>query len=161
MVGCGQNSVTTAPDAGIGGTTGSTAPLQTIVKGLGPDPVNTSPVKFMSDSGNGLISALGDGGMCKPGWFCMWEDNNYNGNAIGFIPNVANVGSYWNDRATSFWNRTGKTVCVWTDTWYRGQGFGLGAGAWTWNIGSNTTQHDFMGGQFGNMNDTVSSISNC
>ncbi|MDQ0813123.1 hypothetical protein QFZ63_004837 [Streptomyces sp. B3I7] len=66
-------------------------------------------------------TAAADWNSCQAGKVCLYDGNNGTGDVLQLngVDNP-NVGSAWNDRAGSVWNRTDKYVCVWTDAKYRG-----------------------------------------
>ncbi|MGW2151570.1 peptidase inhibitor family I36 protein [Nonomuraea bangladeshensis] len=64
--------------------------------------------------------------LCKPGMFCIFGDTGYRGLFFGSAANVPNVGTATapfgfniNDHTSSFWNRTGRTMCLFTHTNFR------------------------------------------
>ncbi|UBU08797.1 peptidase inhibitor family I36 protein [Nonomuraea gerenzanensis] len=64
--------------------------------------------------------------LCKPGMFCIFGDTGYRGLFFGSATNVPNVGTATapfgfniNDHTSSFWNRTGRTMCLFTHTNFR------------------------------------------
>ncbi|QXE38778.1 peptidase inhibitor family I36 protein [Streptomyces sp. GMY02] len=56
--------------------------------------------------------AAADPNQCPSGSFCVWEQSSYRGDFRHYTTSNPNVGNYMNDRMTSYWNRTGKTVSV-------------------------------------------------
>ncbi|WP_405392559.1 peptidase inhibitor family I36 protein [Streptomyces sp. NBC_01102] len=49
---------------------------------------------------------------CPPGHFCIWQHSIYEGRFFSSPNSRPNVGSYMNDRTSSVWNRTSRTVCM-------------------------------------------------
>jgi hypothetical protein len=82
---------------------------------------------------------------CEVGEFCVYADDNGYGDAAYFRSGTNNLGDYGlNDRVSSVWNRTGKTVCTYLDTYKQGS---------TWPVGNwkgNTSQYS--------RNDNISSL---
>ncbi|MCP3759625.1 peptidase inhibitor family I36 protein [Streptomyces sp. TBY4] len=82
---------------------------------------------------------------CEVGEFCVYEHDNGYGGAAYFRSGTNNLGDYrLNDKVSSVWNRTGKTVCTYVDTNKQGS---------TWPVGNwkgNTSQY--------NRNDNISSL---
>ncbi|GAA1007841.1 hypothetical protein STXM2123_3490 [Streptomyces sp. F-3] len=64
--------------------------------------------------------AAADADQCPPGSFCVWEHSSYRGDFRHYTSSTPNVGEYMNDRMTSYWNRTGKTVSVYEHANYVG-----------------------------------------
>ncbi|MEU6786200.1 peptidase inhibitor family I36 protein [Nonomuraea angiospora] len=68
-----------------------------------------------------------DSKRCQPGMFCIFADPDFKGDVLGTFGDVANVGVASqriggfniNDKATSFWNRTNRTMCLFQDTNFR------------------------------------------
>ncbi|WP_434449262.1 peptidase inhibitor family I36 protein [Lentzea sp. E54] len=58
---------------------------------------------------------------CPSGHFCMWEHSSYGGMFHSTPGSVSNVGSWFNDRATSVWNRTSSWVTVYEHSNYQFQ----------------------------------------
>ncbi|WP_030423421.1 peptidase inhibitor family I36 protein [Streptomyces sp. SCSIO 75703] len=69
-----------------------------------------------------------DSGQCPSGSFCVWEQSSYRGDFRHYTSSNPNVGDYMNDRMTSYWNRTGKTVSVYEHSNYVGCMFTIAAG---------------------------------
>ncbi|MFJ2261600.1 peptidase inhibitor family I36 protein [Streptomyces sp. NPDC087844] len=67
----------------------------------------------------GATPAQADYTQCKTGQFCLWDDTNYSGRFAGSQYSHSNVGDYMNDRMSSFWNRTGRTVCFFADSGFK------------------------------------------
>lgn len=65
---------------------------------------------------------------CPDGYFCMWEHSSYEGAFFKTNRSVSNVGSSFNDKATSFWNRTDVWVTVFQHAGYTGDALGGGFG---------------------------------
>ncbi|WP_062213857.1 peptidase inhibitor family I36 protein [Streptomyces sp. NBRC 109706] len=65
-------------------------------------------------------AAAADSSQCPNGSFCVWEHSSYTGRFLHSGSSVANVGNDMNDRMTSYWNRTGKTVSVYEHSNYTG-----------------------------------------
>lgn len=82
---------------------------------------------------------------CEVGEFCVYEHDNGYGGAAYFRSGTNNLGDYrLNDKVSSVWNRTGRTVCTYLDTNKQGS---------TWPVGNwkgNTSQY--------NRNDNISSL---
>jgi hypothetical protein len=55
---------------------------------------------------------------CPSGHFCVWQHSSYEGRFFSSDRDTPNVGSYMNDRTTSVWNRSNRTVCM-----YRNQNY--------------------------------------
>lgn len=73
-------------------------------------------------------------GQCPSGYFCIWEDNTYQGHFARFTIgssdlNVAIGGFVFNDKTTAVWNRTGRIWCTYQDKNYGGSVRSWGAGA--------------------------------
>ncbi|MER6912743.1 peptidase inhibitor family I36 protein [Streptomyces sp. NPDC000594] len=49
---------------------------------------------------------------CPAGEFCIWENSSYTGRFAHSRHPVPNVGSYMNDKMTSYWNRTDNWVSL-------------------------------------------------
>lgn len=64
--------------------------------------------------------AAADSDQCPSGSFCVWEQSSYRGDFRHYTSSTPNVGDYINDRMTSYWNRTGKTVSVYEHSNYAG-----------------------------------------
>ncbi len=66
---------------------------------------------------------------CGDGWFCMWDDMNYGGR-IYALQNAdsPNVGDYFNDRMTSYWNRTQDIYIAFEQVNYQGTCFWISPG---------------------------------
>ncbi len=59
---------------------------------------------------------------CEPGWFCMWENNSYTGRFYALLnADSPNVGKDFNDKMTSYWNRSPHTYLA-----FRHSGYGAG-----------------------------------
>lgn len=56
---------------------------------------------------------------CPSGHFCIWQHSSYEGRFFSSDRDTPNVGSYMNDRTTSYWNRSGRDVCL-----FRHQNYG-------------------------------------
>ncbi|MFI5572498.1 peptidase inhibitor family I36 protein [Streptomyces sp. NPDC051740] len=56
---------------------------------------------------------------CPSGHFCVWQHSSYEGRFFSSNRDTPNVGSYMNDRTTSFWNRSNRVVCL-----YRHENYG-------------------------------------
>lgn len=54
---------------------------------------------------------------CPAGYFCMWENSSYTGMFYASPGSVSNVGGF-NDKATSFWNRTNTWVTAYANSNY-------------------------------------------
>ncbi len=82
---------------------------------------------------------------CEVGEFCVYEHDNGYGKPAYFRNGTNNLGDYGlNDKVSSVWNRTGRTVCTYLDTNKQGS---------TWPVGNwkgNTSQY--------NRNDNISSL---
>lgn len=82
---------------------------------------------------------------CEVGEFCVYEHDNGYGGAAYFRNGTDNLGDYGlNDKVSSVWNRTGKTVCTYLDAYKQGS---------TWPVGNwkgNTSQY--------HRNDNISSL---
>lgn len=65
-------------------------------------------------------SASADYTQCEPGWFCMWEHMNYKGRffALRNGEESPNFGKEFNDKMTSYWNRSNHTYLVFRDANY-------------------------------------------
>lgn len=67
----------------------------------------------------GAAAASGD---CPADKFCAWENSSYTGRLM--IANAGdsnpNVGSGFNDKLTSYWNRTNHYITLYFDSNYRG-----------------------------------------
>ncbi|MFJ8229728.1 peptidase inhibitor family I36 protein [Streptomyces sp. NPDC094448] len=59
-------------------------------------------------------------GDCRGGWFCVWEHYNYEGSFVTTNQSLSYVGNGFNDKATSYWNRTSWYVTLYPDAGYRG-----------------------------------------
>ncbi|SOD64364.1 Peptidase inhibitor family I36 [Streptomyces zhaozhouensis] len=77
----------------------------------------------------GTHTASADSDQCPNGSFCVWEQSSYRGDFRHYTSSNANVGDYMNDRMTSYWNRTGKTVSVYEHSNYTGCMFSVAPGA--------------------------------
>ncbi|MEU5098585.1 peptidase inhibitor family I36 protein [Streptomyces sp. NPDC020996] len=97
-------------------------------------------MKRLSATGAAALAAVAIGALsappaaaassdCQPGWFCMWDDSSYRGRWLSSpAQNVSNVGTYMNDRMTSYWNRTDQWITVYYDSGYRGCLFAIPPG---------------------------------
>ncbi|GLY25692.1 peptidase inhibitor family I36 protein [Micromonospora sp. NBRC 101691] len=59
---------------------------------------------------------------CPDNYVCIWGDANYQGRYL-FVPHVAvmsNIGSFMNDLASSYWNRTPTGMCFYRHTNFTG-----------------------------------------
>lgn len=72
--------------------------------------------------------AAADSSQCPSGSFCVWEQSSYRGDFRHYTSSNSNVGDYMNDRMTSYWNRTGKTVSVYEHSNYVGCMFTIAPG---------------------------------
>ncbi|MFI9624498.1 peptidase inhibitor family I36 protein [Streptomyces sp. NPDC052042] len=72
--------------------------------------------------------AAADSDQCPSGSFCVWEQSSYRGDFRHYTSSNPNVGDYMNDRMTSYWNRTGKTVSVYEHSNYVGCMFTIAPG---------------------------------
>jgi hypothetical protein len=59
---------------------------------------------------------------CRPGQLCFWENSSYTGRNLRFtnVNSSANIGGWFNDKMTSYWNRTRKAYIFFQNTNYRG-----------------------------------------
>lgn len=65
--------------------------------------------------------ALAGWDQCAEGWFCMWENNAYTGYFYALLnADSPNFGGAFNDKMTSYWNRSGETYIVFMDSNYNG-----------------------------------------
>lgn len=71
---------------------------------------------------------VADPNQCPSGSFCVWEQSSYRGDFRHYTGSNPNVGNYMNDRMTSYWNRTGKTVAVYEHGNYVGCMFSIRPG---------------------------------
>jgi hypothetical protein len=62
---------------------------------------------------------------CPSGHFCVWQHSSYEGRFFSNSTSTLNVGSYMNDRTTSVWNRSDRTVCM-----YRHENYGYPMGCY-------------------------------
>ena len=66
-------------------------------------------------------SASADYNQCEPGWFCRWENNAYTGRIYALRnADSPNFGKDFNDKMTSYWNRSNHTYLVFEHTKYEG-----------------------------------------
>ncbi|ALC26734.1 peptidase inhibitor family I36 protein [Streptomyces bacillaris] len=72
--------------------------------------------------------AAADSDQCPNGSFCVWEQSSYRGDFRHYTGSNPNVGNYMNDRMTSYWNRTGRTVSVYEHSNYVGCMFSIAPG---------------------------------
>ncbi|ARF74773.1 peptidase inhibitor family I36 protein [Kitasatospora albolonga] len=72
--------------------------------------------------------AAADPNQCPNGSFCVWEQSSYRGDFRHYTASTPNVGNYMNDRMTSYWNRTGRTVSVYEHSNYVGCMFSIAPG---------------------------------
>ncbi|MFE2290136.1 peptidase inhibitor family I36 protein [Streptomyces sp. NPDC059452] len=72
--------------------------------------------------------AAADADQCPSGSFCVWEQSSYRGDFRHYTASNPNVGNYMNDRMTSYWNRTGRTVSVYEHSNYVGCMFSVAPG---------------------------------
>jgi hypothetical protein len=81
------------------------------------------------DPKDGIVSA------CQDGRICLFDGHNYTGDLLQLDPlsvppvSFPNVGWAWNDRASSVWNRSRFTACIWTDADFNGRYYSIPAGA--------------------------------
>lgn len=58
---------------------------------------------------------------CEPGYFCMWENNAYTGRIYALRnADSPNFGDFFNDKMTSYWNRSNHTYVVFEHVNYGG-----------------------------------------
>ncbi|MCW8100331.1 peptidase inhibitor family I36 protein [Streptomyces tauricus] len=62
---------------------------------------------------------------CPSGHFCVWQHSSYEGRFFSGTRDTPNVGKDMNDRTTSVWNRTNRTVCM-----YRHENYGYNMGCY-------------------------------
>ncbi|MEW2079997.1 peptidase inhibitor family I36 protein [Streptomyces sp. NPDC012403] len=62
---------------------------------------------------------------CPSGHFCIWQHSSYEGRFFSSTHDTPNVGKDMNDRTTSVWNRTNRTVCM-----YRHENYGYDMGCY-------------------------------
>ncbi|MDG9704135.1 peptidase inhibitor family I36 protein [Streptomyces sp. DH37] len=62
---------------------------------------------------------------CPSGHFCVWQHNSYEGRFFSSSTSTPNIGDYMNDRTTSVWNRSDRTVCM-----YRHENYGYPMGCY-------------------------------
>jgi hypothetical protein len=68
---------------------------------------------------------------CPSGYVCLFQYDDGKGLiSPGYGPNNANVGSWFNDRTSSIWNRTTSNVCFYQDSNFGNYMFTIGAGHW-------------------------------
>ncbi|ARQ68819.1 peptidase inhibitor family I36 protein [Streptomyces marincola] len=72
--------------------------------------------------------AVADSSQCSSGHFCVWEHSSYTGRFLQSTGSVSNVGNNMNDRMTSYWNRTNRTVSVYEHSGYTGCMFSIAPG---------------------------------
>ncbi|MFF7364986.1 peptidase inhibitor family I36 protein [Streptomyces sp. NPDC008125] len=73
--------------------------------------------------GTALADDPKDGGVarCSDGKVCLFDGPSLTGDVLQLDPvDNRNIGSAWNDRAGSVWNRSSLNVCIWTDADFRG-----------------------------------------
>ncbi|WP_420819183.1 peptidase inhibitor family I36 protein [Nonomuraea lactucae] len=56
---------------------------------------------------------------CPDGYFCFWGDSEFRGRWFAARVPIPNVGIAHNDQASSYWNRTGQTWCLYIHENYR------------------------------------------
>ncbi|MBY6307883.1 peptidase inhibitor family I36 protein [Streptomyces clavuligerus] len=56
---------------------------------------------------------------CRASWFCAWEHMNYEGSFVSTNQSLPYVSNAFNDKATSYWNRTSWYVTLYPDADYR------------------------------------------
>ncbi|EDY47310.1 peptidase inhibitor family I36 protein [Streptomyces clavuligerus] len=64
--------------------------------------------------------AAADPSICRAVWFCVWSDANQEGAYLMSKGNVSYVGTDFNDKASSYWNRTSWYVNFYYDANYGG-----------------------------------------
>ncbi|MEO3811185.1 peptidase inhibitor family I36 protein [Sphaerisporangium sp. B11E5] len=70
-------------------------------------------------------------GPCAAGYVCLYEHTAGEGFIrAGYGPNTANVGTTFNDRASSVWNLTSSTVCFYRNANFVGYLFSVSPGGW-------------------------------
>ncbi|MDL5206050.1 peptidase inhibitor family I36 protein [Streptomyces sp. ALI-76-A] len=64
--------------------------------------------------------AMADSRDCPANAFCAWDNSSYNGRLIhsNAGQSVSNVGFYFNDKLTSYWNRTNHWVSLYAHAGY-------------------------------------------
>ncbi|MFF9488404.1 peptidase inhibitor family I36 protein [Streptomyces sp. NPDC014676] len=62
---------------------------------------------------------------CPSGHFCVWQHSSHGGRFFSDNRDTPDVGSYMNDRTTSFWNRSNRAVCP-----YRHENYGDDLGSY-------------------------------
>jgi len=74
--------------------------------------------------GVGSVSKLQpqDSSVCHAGWICFWQNSSYSGLYLMFTHtnSNANIGSWFNDRMTSYWNRTRNFYGLFQESNYQG-----------------------------------------
>ena len=60
---------------------------------------------------------------CRKGWLCMWSDPNFGGRIFALSEGTAspNVGKWFNDKMSSYWNRTRKDAVFYQRTGCQGR----------------------------------------
>ncbi|MER7487614.1 peptidase inhibitor family I36 protein [Streptomyces sp. NPDC126497] len=102
----------TVKTAVLGAVLASTAVL------AAPGAASANPAK------EGIVSS------CREGMVCFFDGHNLTGDIVQLYPvNTPYIGSVWNDRASSVWNRSGDELCIWTDAGYNGIFFPIAPGA--------------------------------
>jgi hypothetical protein len=89
--------------------------------------VSGKPEAALAHMAPAIAASAGD---CPVGYFCFWAHDNFSGPMGKFRGSNRNWGAYsqsacrkygtWNDCASSYWNRTGKTVRVWWNNDFQG-----------------------------------------
>lgn len=82
----------------------------------------------VATAGLAAVPAAADSSQCSAGNFCVWEHSSYTGKFLQSKSSVSNVGNDFNDKMTSYWNRTDKTVAVYQHDKYTGCMFSIGPG---------------------------------
>ncbi|PZG19827.1 hypothetical protein C1I98_37805 [Spongiactinospora gelatinilytica] len=70
---------------------------------------------------------------CKPGMVCLWEHDYGTGAMKGWGEGdreMLYVGNDINDKTSSLWNRTSRTICFYTEHNLDGIGIAVGSGQW-------------------------------
>lgn len=116
-------------------------------------------------------------GDCASGYFCFWLHSSYSGArhnvasggtrynlhnwACGSCPN-----GIWNDRASSWYNRTSRYYCIYWDSGYRGSRILLSPGKAisfnsTWNDQMSSVRPAYWSGGSGTTTTTIPGYYSC
>jgi hypothetical protein len=69
---------------------------------------------------------------CPEGNLCIYEHSSYRGDTM--LPYSGNLDSRFNDKMTSYWNRSDRTWCFYADSNFRTSFANVEPGAWSYAV---------------------------